>query len=507
MQQNRLKNAGRNALWGMVERVIAIVLPFLVRTVLIHTLSIEYVGVGGLFSSVLQLLSLAEMGIANAIIQSMYKPLSEGDRPAVCALLRFYQRMYRIIGAAIFAAGVCLLPFVEKLVSGPYPPDLRLKAVYLVYLVNTSLSYFVFAYKKSLLIALQRNDLNSRIAAVVKMLGSTVQIALLLLWKNYYLYVLVLPISTLADNLLCAYMAKKRYPEYLCKGELDIDIKQKISQKAKGLVFHRLCGTMRNACDSVFISALLGLATAGMYSNYFYIMSSVRGLLDVLTKAISAGIGNSMAVDPVDRNWNTLNILTFLYEWVCGWCTVCLLCLYQPFMSLWVGQQGMFSFDVVVAFCIYFYIWTMGDIKSQFADARGIWWKNRYRTCTEAVCNFALNWLMIKLWGVTGIVLATAISILFVGFPWSTAILFKDYFCGKSLKQYLYSHLRYAIVTIAACVATWFLCSRISLTGICGLLIRLIICVVVPNSIYFACYHRMKLFVQSIPYIKRLIKR
>lgn len=494
-------------IWGSVETLTGILLPFCVRTTLIHILSMEYVGLGGLFSSILQLLSLTELGLANAITQSLYRPLAEDDKASACALLKFYRSAYRVIGLVILLGGLACMPFLDRLVKGECPADVSLQLVFLVYLVNSAVSYFAFADKKTLLIAMQRNDVTNKVAALVKAAGSLTQIVLLLTVRSYYVYVIFLPLMTLADNLLCAWRARRMFPEFVCRGSIQKEQRAGIIQKTKGLLFHRLCNNTRNTFDNLFISALFGLATVGAYNNYLYILTSVRGMLDVLTRSLSAGVGNSVAVESVERNYHNLRVLTFLYEWLCGWCTVCLLCLYQPFMELWVGPEGMFQMEVVVALCIYFYVWTMGDIKSQFADARGIWWKNRYRTGMEALCNIVLNWVMIRLWGVTGVVLATAVSILFLGFPWSTVILFKDYFHGKSVWRYFGTQLLYAAVTVGVCVLTWLICSAVPLSGVPGLAVRAILCCIVPNAAYLLCYGKTQVFRDMMPYARRLLRR
>lgn len=507
MRYNRLENTGRNLVWGSVETLTGIILPFFVRTALIHALSMEYVGLGGLFSSILQLLSLTELGIASAITHSLYHPLATDDTDTVCALLAFYRNAYRIIGTIVIVIGLAFLPFLDHLIKGSYPDDIRLQSVYAIYLINNVLSYFVFADKKTLLIALQRNDVTNKVTACIKVVSCCLQIIVLLTVQNYYLYVFLLPLSTLADNLLCAWRAKKMYPQFVCKGHLPSSQKAAITKKTKGLLMHRLCGSTRNACDSLFLSTLFGLSTVGIYNNYFYIMNSVRSLLNVITKSMSGGVGNTVAVDNIERNHQNLLVLTFLYEWICGFCTVSLLCLYQPFMKLWVGESALFSMDVVISLCIYFYVWTLGDIKSQFADARGIWWKDRYRAGAEALCNLILNFVMVRFFGVTGIVLATAVSILFLGFPWSTRILFDDYFGRKHLLHYWLIQLLYAAATLFACLLTYYTCSLVTVDGLFGLILRGILCCVVPNAFYLICYCRTQIFRQSIPYVLRLLRK
>ncbi len=506
MKYERVRNTRRNAVWGLLEKGLSLLLPFLVRTALIHTMGLNYGGIGGLFSSILQLLSLAEMGLSSAVIFSMYKPLAENDDSAVCALMRFYRKTYFFIGLGVLGAGLAVTPFLRMLVKADYPEGLNLGAVYMVYLANSCVSYFIFPECRTLLSAVHHHDVLSKSALAARLLCCSVQLAALLLARNYALYVIMLPLSTLADGLICACYARRAYPRFRCRGRIPAEKRRDIAEKIRGLLIHRICGGTRNSFDSIFISAFLGLAPVGIYGNYYYILYSVRGMLDAVTQGMSAGVGNSVAVESVEKNWRDLMNLTFLYQWACGFCTACLLTLYQPFMRLWMGEERMLGDGAAVAFCVYFYVWTMGDIKSQYADARGIWWKDRTRALTEALCNVLLNWLLVRSFGVVGVILATAVSILLVGFPWSVWNLFKDYFGLRHLPGYLGAHLLFALVTVFACCLTGYLSSLLPWEGLEGMAARLLLCLALPNLVYFLSYWKTPYFRGALPLIRSILK-
>ncbi|MBR4540152.1 MAG: oligosaccharide flippase family protein [Clostridia bacterium] len=506
MKYERVRNTRRNAAWGMLEKGLSLLLPFLTRTALINTLGLSYGGIGGLFASILQLLSLAEMGLSSAVIFSMYKPLAENDGDAVRALMNFYRKTYRFIGLGIFGAGLTATPFLGLLTKGDYPPGLNIGAVYAVYLANFCASYFIFPECRALLSAAHRHDVLSKSAMGARAACCALQLAALLLAQSYALYLIMLPLSTLADGLICAFCARRAYPEFRCRGDIPAEKKRDIREKIKGLIVHRVCGSTRNSFDSIFISAFLGLAQVGIYGNYYYVLYSVRGMLDAVTQGMSAGVGNSVAVESVEKNWRDLMNLTFLYQWACGFCTVCLLVLYQPFMRLWMGEDRMFGTDAVIAFSIYFYVWTIGDIKSQYADARGIWWKDRARALTESLCNVLLNWALVRVFGVVGVILATAISILLVGFPWSVHILFKDYFGLRRLPGYFGAQALYASVTVFSCCLTWYASALLPWEGLMGFMANILLCLTLPNLIYFLCYWKTPYFRGALPLIRSILK-
>lgn len=505
MKSERIINTKRNAIWAAISKIVSIIFPFLSRTVLIHILGIEYIGLNGLFSSILQVLSLAELGFSSAIIYSMYKPLGEEEDETVCALLQFYKKIYSIIGLFVLGVGGVLIPFLPKLINGDYPSQVNLYVIYLIYLSNTVISYFLFAYKKSLLTALQRNDLISKVTLANKVILCLFQIIVLTLFKNFYIYLIIIPITTITDNLMSNWLATKYYGKYIPSGKLDSSTKHDIIEKTKGLLLHKICGVTRNACDNIVISIFLGITPVGIYSNYYYIMTSIRGMLDVISVSMSASIGNSVAFESVEKNYENLNVFTFMYEWICGWCTICLLCLYQPFMKIWTGEKGLFSFDIVIALCIYFYVWTMGDMKSQYSDANGLWYKDRFRTMCEAIGNVVLNVILVQRMGVFGVVIATVISYLIIGFPWSTKILFDNYFCKMGFRKYMLSHVKYAAVTLVAGSVTYYVTSKMPFEGIINLMLIGICCVVLPNIIYVCAYRKSVYLEPTFDYVKKVL--
>ena len=212
------------------------------------------------------------MGLSSAIIFSMYRPLADNDDAQVCALMRFYRRTYFFIGIGVLGAGLAVTPFLPLLVKGDYPEGLNLGAVYMAYLANSCLGYFVFPEYRTLLSAVHHHDVLSKSAMAARFLCCSVQLAALLLARNYALYVIMLPLSTLADGLICARYARRAYPRFRCRGSVPAEKKRDIAEKIRGLLIHRICGSTRNAFDSIFISAFMGLAQVGIYGNYYYIL-------------------------------------------------------------------------------------------------------------------------------------------------------------------------------------------------------------------------------------------
>ena len=270
----RTRRAFVNIIWGFIEKMITLICPFIIRTIMIYKLGNEYLGLNGLFTSILQVLSLAELGFGDAIVFSMYKPIIENDNKMLSALLNLYKKVYRIIGMVILCVGLLILPFITKFVKGGYPSEVNIYVLYCIYLFNTVISYFLFAYKESLLKAHQRNDVNSRILSGCNIVMYVLQIIVLLLFSNYYLYIVIMPVTTIVLNCVRSLFVKKMYPQIVCEGHIEKDAVIGLSKRIIGLTLNKLAQVCRNSFDSIIISSFLGLVILARYQNYYQCLDS-----------------------------------------------------------------------------------------------------------------------------------------------------------------------------------------------------------------------------------------
>lgn len=503
MKLDRTKNGIRNMLWGVLNRIINTVIPFAIRTVFIYSLGAEYLGLNSLFTSILTVLNLAELGFSNAVVYNMYKPIAENDTDTICALMNFYKRVYHIIGILVTFAGILIIPFLSKLIKGEVPSDINLVLLYLLYLGNAAVSYFLFAYKNCILTAYQREDIISKINIVLKFVMYAAQFLALVSIRNYYAFLLCMIANTIVTNIITAIYSDKYYPQYKCRGKISDENRAIIKKNIKGLMIGKLCLVSRNAFDNIFLSMFLGLQTVTIYGNYYYIMNAISGILTILMTSIGAGIGNSVATESVEKNYHDYMKFIFMYSWISGWCTVCLFCLYQPFMIIWMGNDLLFPMIDVFLICLYFYSLTMGDVRSQYSAATGLFWENRVYVLVEAVINIVLNYLLGKKLGVHGIILATWISIFFINFGWGSLIIFQNYFKNFKARSYYCAQLIYMLVVAIVTSITYYICSWIAISPWLTLVLRMIVCIVVPNTMFLAIYKRRPVFKESVLFVKR----
>jgi O-antigen/teichoic acid export membrane protein len=464
----------------------------------------QYLGLSSLFTSILSFLSLTELGVGAAMVYSMYKPIAENDHTTIRALLNLYKKVYRVIGTLILALGLALMPFLKILVPEQLPPDINLYLLYAIYLFNAVLSYWLFAYKNALLQAYQRSDLDSIIASIITPVSYVVMLVCLFLTKNYYAYVIWLPVFTVVTNFLRMFLVNRNFPDLEPAGDISPELKKSIFKKTTALIGTKLNTVVLNAADNLVMSAFLGLTAIAMYGNYHYIMSSIIGFLGIAYSSMTAGLGNSLQTESFDTNYLNFEKFSFINSWLVGWCTVCLVCLYQPFMTLWVGQKLMFPFYVVLELGLYFYIYQIRKIPVVYKDAAGIWWEDRFRPYVCMVVNLVLNIILVQIIGISGIILSTVFS-LFISIPWENYTIFK-YVFHRSSKNYYAKMFLSAGTMLLSGGAAFGICSMLG-DSIPAFLLKGCVCLIVPNVIFALLNCKRPEFRETVTMAKRILKK
>lgn len=439
-QFQRSRNVGRNVVFGLLNRCVSLLLPFIVRTILIYRFGALYLGMNSLLASIFQVLNLAELGFGSAVVYSLYKPIAEQDTDTVCSFLGTYRRIYRIIGLVILGLGLTVLPWFPLLVKdSPVPDNMNLYVWYLIFLADAVMSYLLFGYKTSIPSALQREDLLSKIDTAVLLCKSVVQMACLLITDNFYYYLLTSLLFTVLRNLVISRVVDCRFPQYVCRGGISEEKFGVLKLLVGGLALSKFRGASRHAIDSICITAFVSLTMTAVYSNYFLIHSAVVSLSGILSGAMVSSVGNSIVAESREKNYRDMRRFNYIYMLLAGWATICLLCLYQPFVRFWLGgmlaggtvstgETLMLGMPEVVALCLYFYLLKAGDMRWIYHQGAGLWWKARYIVIAEIICNVVLNILLAKYWGVLGIIVATLISLFFINFIGGAWILLKEYY-------------------------------------------------------------------------------
>lgn len=505
---SRTKNVGRNVYWGLINKAVSIVLPFIVRTVILYKLGTEYLGLSGLFVSILSVLSLTELGFGSALIYNMYEPMAIGDVKKVNALLNLYRRCYRYIGIIILLIGLLLVPFLKYFIHGDYPQDVNLHIIYFIYLFNTVLSYFLFAYKKSILYASQRVDMDSNINTFVAIIQNGVQILFVVLFENYYVYIVVLPFATIINNIWASYVVDKKFPQYTCQGELEKEDIKMVMKNVSGLIYQKIGGVVLLSVDNIIVSAFLGLHILAIYNNYYYIVTSLTGILAIVLKALKPSVGNSIAVESLEKNYKDFNKFNFIYVWIVSWCAITLMNLYQPFMRVWVGEDLMLSMPLVLLFVFYFFTNKWCDMTFVYQEAAGLWYENRFVAIIAAAVNLVLNVILVQIIGLAGVLISTIVSVVFIYDIGYAYVLFKYYFKNTMyIKEFFLSMLRYILVFFVIGVFTYVVCGYVNCGEVMTLIVRGMICVCIPNFLAICTFRNNQHFISVKKMIKDFLKR
>ncbi|WP_295067315.1 polysaccharide biosynthesis protein [Ruminococcus sp.] len=506
MKIERTKNAARNILFGVILKIYQIIVPFLMRTAMIYFMGIQYLGLNSLFTSVLSVLNLAELGVGSAMVFSMYKPIADDDNTTICALMQLYKTYYRIIGGVIAVLGIVLTPFVPHLIKGEVPLGINIYVLYLLNLCATVLSYWLFAYKNSILQAHQRNDVVSKVALITNTLQYGLQILVLWVLHDYYIYVIVALITQALTNIATACVANKIYPQFKAEGKVSENDVKTINKRIRDLFTSKIGAVVVNSADTIVISAFLGLTILAIYQNYYYILTSVIGFVTIIFSSCTAGIGNSLVVETKEKNFKDFNKFTFIISWIAGICSCCFLSLFQPFMEIWVGKDLMLDYVAVICFVVYYFIYEINQLLNVYKDAGGIWHEDRFRPLVTACANLGFNLITVKIWGIYGVLLSTVISMILVGMPWLFHNLFTTIFEKKQLLAYLKKIIFYTGISALTCVITVLMCNFINLGKWTTLFLRLSICLIIPNVLFFVIYHKTEEYKDTLLLLNGMTK-
>ena len=507
MEFKRGSNATRNIFYGGILKLLQTLIPFGVRTVFIYIMGVEYLGLNSLFTSILQVLNLAELGVGSALVYSMYKPIAEEDTDTICALMQLYKKYYRIIGAVILVGGLAVLPVLPMLVKQGLPADVNLYVLYLLNLASTVATYWLFAYKNCIIGAHQRSDVASKITLCVSLLTYTGQLLVLFLTRNYYLYIIVSIVTGILNNIVTAIVADKMYPNYKPRGKLPEGVVKGINSRIRDLFTSKLGAIIVYSADTLVISAFLGLRDLGIYQNYFYIVTTLNAFIEIIYSACLAGIGNSIAVESKEKNYHDLEKITLIVSGIMCFCTTCLMSLFQPFMKVWVGEELMLDSVFVMIMCINFVVYQLTKMLCTYKDASGMWHSDRFRPLCSALTNLGLNILMVKLGlGLHGIVLSTVIATGLIGLPWLIHNLFREVFPQENCRPYVLHFLGYIGVMALCAAAAYAICSLLALPTVLTLLVNLVICGVVSVCGFLLVYGRTAAFRDTVIMLNGILK-
>lgn len=491
----RTKYSIKNSITSFISNIVTFIFLFIGQTIFIKILGVEYVGLNGLFSNVLILLDLFELGIGNAITYNLYKYTKINDEETIKSIMHFYKKAYYYISIIIFVIGLLIIPFLKYIVND-VTVDINIYVVYILFLLST-ISTYLIAYKRNLLNAYQRNYISNLIHILCVILVNILQILVLYFTKNYYLYLIIKLICILLENILITFKANSDYSFIVDKNvkPLDKDIKDNIINRVKALIIHKASSAVKNGTDNIIISAFLGIKTLGLYTNYFYIIKTVKSLL-INTISITSSVGNLLLENNYEKSYITFRKINFIFLWLSIFTSTCLLLLTEPFISLWVGKDYLLDRFVLIVLVINYFQVIMRSSYSIFKDAAGIWIEDKYVPIIQIVINIVFSILLLKMVGLAGVFMGSIISNFAVWFYSYPKFIYKKLF-KKSVYYYLLNRFKEVLLFIVILLVSYLVNMYSS-----NIITSFIICLLVPNILLVIVFYKTNEFTYFINLIK-----
>lgn len=454
----RKKNSIINMIVGLVGQLLNMLLSFGGRMVFVHYLSQEYLGVNGLFGDVLGMLNLAELGIGSAMIFSMYRPAAQNDEKQLARLMNLYRTLYRIVALAVLGIGLALMPFLPRLMKGGEGVE-NLQLIYLLYLLQAVTSYLL-SYKNAIYQAYQKAYIRKAVDQIIGIVRLILQIVVLVTTRNFILYLIIQLFVPMVSSVIISIRADREFPYLKRYKELPEQQERKaIFRNVGALSLHKLATVIVRSTDNLIMSAFDGLATVGIYSNYKLVLMNVNNLLGHVTGAFTASIGNLNALEGRKRVYEIFRILDFAAFLLYGYLSGGLVTLINFFIRMIFGEEYLFSMTVVVIIMAEFFISGLRQMGLQFREALGLFWHDRYKALAEAIINLVVSLILVRRFGVAGIIGGTIISSLL------TCVWFEPYVLmrygieedwQKKLRRYFMDYIvRWVVVAGVSAVSYW----------------------------------------------------
>lgn len=492
-QKSRTEYSILNILTGLGGYAVNTVIGLICRMAFTRTLSAEYLGLGGLFSNILSMLSLAELGIGSAIVYALYKPLTVGDQDKVASLVKFYGQCYKVIGIAVGVIGIALMPFLHLLVK---TPDIKesIYLIYSLYLFNSACSYF-FSYRSSLIMAAQQNYIVTATNYAVTIGQSILQIVWLVTTHEYIGYLIIQCICGWIYNFTISHVAKKKFPYIVFKNikPLEKEERSVLIRNVYALVIWKLCGLLVNSTDNIIITYFSGLVAVGLSSNYTLLSTTLNSLLDQLFNGITASVGNLNAIESREKKLKMFNIINLANFWLYGWASIGIFVVSSDIVQLMFGDNYVLQLEIPFVIALNFYMVGMQNAVWTYKNTMGLFRQGRYLLILTAAINLICSMWMGKMWGLFGILFATAVSRACTNTWYDPYAVFK-YGLQQSVWTYYKKYGMYALVLVFTGGLCWFVCSMIHISVMGDVIVKFLVCCIIPNGVFALIFCRMEEF-------------
>lgn len=499
----RTKNAIKNSLVAVIAQITTMILSFINRKVFVVFLNIEMLGYESLFSNVFSLLSMADMGIGNIITFHLYKEIAEDNKDEIKKLMAMYRFMYRVVAVAIAVLGVGLIFFLPFIIKGEVYDWIFVNKIYLLQLFGVVSSYFL-SYRRTIFIADQKEYKCISVDVTGRLLLQICQILILALTKDFLLYLSVKILINIIINIVVYAMSNRNYSFLRDKIVVTKEdfIKRNIFKDTKDFLMHKLATTVFNGTDNIIVSSLVGVKAVALFGNYYMLENSVVTLFVFkVLSPVRASVGNLLySSDSEEKQIKLFNMFNYIGYILASFISICFLFLYQDFMILWMGEQYLLPFSFVVIQSLVVYVQVVFEILYMYRCAYGNYAYDKKYMVYAAVLNIILSIIFVNFWGITGIRVGTLVALMLIIYGRGKFVFNTLNFLSK--KEYLKTQIKYIVIFVMSCFATYFCVCNIQGVNLFNFIIKAMICVLIPNIMSVLLFFKSEEQMSILNYIR-----
>ena len=497
----------KNIVFALLSNVVNIILGIVIQSIFLKTLGEEYLGLNTILTSILSMLSIAELGISSAIIYNLYKPVAEQNIPKIMSLMKFYKKCYTIIICVMLLIGLMIVPFLTSIIGETNNID-NLYLLYGLFLADVIFSYII-AYKRSIIYVNQKEYIINAVHLAYLIFMNTLQIIFLFATKNYLTFLIIKLLSRILENIVISYIANKLYPFIKEKNveELEKETKSDIIKNIKALFFHKIAGFVVSSTDTILISVYFGgLVTVAYYSNYNLVLVAATAILNQFLLSVTPSIGNLLTEENKEKNYSVykrLNLLNFSI-FIIG--SAGILCGMEPFITIFFGEKYILSTFILISLIVKFFIQGMRRTIMSFKEAAGIYYVDRFIPIWESVLNLVASIVLLKFFGLAGVFLGTAVSSLLLLLYSYPKYVYRPLFDKKYIDYYkeFFGYIIYAIIILGV---TYFINEFINVGNVyLQMFLSILIAIIVPVIIIIIIFNKKEEFKYYIELLKGLKK-
>ena len=508
---SRTENSMKNMVTGLFGQMVTLILQFIYRTIFIQLLGVSYLSINGLFTNILSIFSFAELGIGQAIVFSLYKPIRNNDINKIQALKELYKKTYTMIGLTIFGLGIVFIPFLPALLAGEAGNVDHLYLIYLLFVLDSGVTYF-FSYRQSFLSACQKQYVLNVTNMALSILREGMRIVLIVTVRMYIPVLIFNVLFNVFQNAWLSWRIEKMYPflKDTNNASLTKDEKKSIFKNVRALIIYKIGTLSLNSTDNIIITAVVGLNWVGLYSNYQVLVTSVSAFISILFSSLTASIGNLNAGDDMAQKKKIFNVTNLATFWMYSISSVCFLVALTPTITMWIGEKWTLDFATVVVICLNTYVAGMLYAPFNYRQTMGLFVHGKWRPVISAVINIVVSIILGYAWGLKGVLAGTIISRLTTNVWYDPYIVYKKGFKQSSVEYFIH-YGTYLVLLVIGSIIGMMIAQIYVFGGLFDILLHCILCIVILSALYTVLFYRREEFqylkIVALTYWNKLMNR